>query len=447
MEDKYTQNIQMLLKQAANNSDAAARLWKLCRHEMLKEATVYIEDEKAAQEAVIQAFKNAYKSISDADTVNPAAWLNGYVKQECIRHMLPLRKAHSDSYTNQDEIPASRVKMTEDTAKITDYLLNVLNRLDAAERLVSVLRFRDQLGFNEIADKCGTTTEEIRHILTDAKTRISDAGGNLPLIFALVNRLYPFYKKAAVAEKKPEQVIDRPMSDEEKFNTELRELKEFFNTRTIRTDRLSDADIDDSEDSRNQNDNAFEEHADKQETDAGVNDMASSAKMIMASVMTADKDDTDDEYDPFGSKKKRIIFGIVAFVLVAAIIAAALLLLNPKNKNDNQSPSESKQPMVTEEAEAPETTPEETAVPEETAEPETVSDGSIGKALILVTDLSIRTGPGVAYEQVGTAEADKEYTVLETADADGYTWYRVDENQWIPDLQGQYISYTPSAQE
>ena len=66
----------------------------------------------------------------------------------------------------------------------------------------------------------------------------------------------------------------------------------------------------------------------------------------------------------------------------------------------------------------------------------------IGSAYIIVTDLNIRKGPGVGYEINGMAELEKNYDVLEIAEADGYTWYKVGDEQWIPDLAGQYVTYT-----
>ena len=82
--------------------------------------------------------------------------------------------------------------------------------------------------------------------------------------------------------------------------------------------------------------------------------------------------------------------------------------------------------------------PTPTPTPEPTPEGEPV----IGQATINVTDLTIRNGAGVSFEYVDLAEPDTTYDVYETAEADGYTWYRIGENQWVPS-DGTWIAYTP----
>ena len=48
----------------------------------------------------------------------------------------------------------------------------------------------------------------------------------------------------------------------------------------------------------------------------------------------------------------------------------------------------------------------------------------------------------VHYEYDGI-EYDATYDVYEIAEADGYTWYKVAEDQWVADYLGQYVTYTP----
>ena len=441
MENNNTQNIQALLQQAIHDKNAAVSLLNIYRNDMLKEAHVYLKDGNAAKDAVIRAFRNAYKDIRNANAEDLGKWLNQYVQDECIKASLPLKKAESQSYTEADEIPAGRMKMPEEN-RIRKNLRAVLNKLDTSERIVSVLRFRDQYSFKEIAEKCRVSEDEVRYILTDAKKTITDAKGSLPVIFALVNHLYPYYKETAPSEEKQKAAFVGKLSiEEEEFNTELRELREFFNTMTMSTTKLSDHDIDDSEDADAENiDQTFEMRAIRELSDSNVNDTASSARMIMAAAMEvgSEKDVSEQEYDPKGYWFKRIVTGVLLAILAVGIGVAVAII-----KSDH---SDDKEPQRTAETETatPEATAETTPEPTEEAVPD---DGSIGTAYILVTDLTMRKGPGVIYDQNGMAEPQKTYTVYEVTQADGYTWYRVGEDQWVPDLQSQFVTYTAKESE
>ena len=162
---------------------------------------------------------------------------------------------------------------------------------------------------------------------------------------------------------------------------------------------------------------------------------------FMAAAMEADSDDKElsREYNPKEYWLKWII-SIVLLAILAVGIGVAFAII----RTDRKQTPEPVKTAVTETPEVPEETPEPTPTPEPTEEP-VPDDGSIGTAEILVTDLMMRKGPGVTYEQNGMGEPQKTYTVYETAEADGYTWYRVGEDQWVPDLQSQFVTYTPKS--
>lgn len=66
---------------------------------------------------------------------------------------------------------------------------------------------------------------------------------------------------------------------------------------------------------------------------------------------------------------------------------------------------------------------------------------SIGKVVVNVTDLNIRSSASTSGSLVGNAEEGKTYYVFETASDDSYTWYRIGEDQWIAD-DGSWLTYT-----
>jgi uncharacterized protein YgiM (DUF1202 family) len=50
---------------------------------------------------------------------------------------------------------------------------------------------------------------------------------------------------------------------------------------------------------------------------------------------------------------------------------------------------------------------------------------------VIVDNLNIRSGAGLNEPIVSKAVNGKTYTAQETVQAQGYTWYRIGENQWI----------------
>ena len=56
----------------------------------------------------------------------------------------------------------------------------------------------------------------------------------------------------------------------------------------------------------------------------------------------------------------------------------------------------------------------------------------LGTLTVHVADLNFRTGPDPSYEAVGNSVPNSAYPVYETTEASGYTWYRIDENVWLP---------------
>lgn len=82
----------------------------------------------------------------------------------------------------------------------------------------------------------------------------------------------------------------------------------------------------------------------------------------------------------------------------------------------------------------------ETAQPSETAS--SVSDsGELGTLTVDIDAITIRSEPSVSAEELGTVYAGESYSVYGTHDADGYTWYEIDQSgQWIAS-DGSWVTY------
>ena len=176
------------------------------------------------------------------------------------------------------------------------------------------------------------------------------------------------------------------------------------------------------------------------------------------------KEEEEDYEDDYEDEEEGFHFPIWLLSLFAVILLIGFAVLAVKiflpdtwesitdkfSKKDH--PAETAKPT-------PETTPEPTMdytlTPEETAEPngeegteataeptqEAPVNAIIGTASVKVDKLNIRTKPSTAGDRVGTAVNGKTYDVYETASGEGYTWYRIADNQWIADKGGQWVTY------
>ena len=72
---------------------------------------------------------------------------------------------------------------------------------------------------------------------------------------------------------------------------------------------------------------------------------------------------------------------------------------------------------------------------------ETEKKETIGTITVMISSNIIeRDRPSVSADIVGDAYFGETYDVYETADAEGYTWYRIDEGTWIPD-DGTWVKF------
>ncbi len=103
-------------------------------------------------------------------------------------------------------------------------------------------------------------------------------------------------------------------------------------------------------------------------------------------------------------------------------------------------------------AEIPEPTPEPTEEPEPTAEPEPTPEEtpeptpeenpSLGTVKIITTDMNIRQDGSLSAKVVGVAPSGGTYDYYDKKDNDGYTWYKIGEDQWIAD-SGHWLQVIP----
>ena len=79
---------------------------------------------------------------------------------------------------------------------------------------------------------------------------------------------------------------------------------------------------------------------------------------------------------------------------------------------------------------------------EEVIEQNSSASDVIGQCYINVDAIKVRTAPNLSAEQVDVATVGQLKDVYEVVENDGYTWYRIGEDNWIAS-DGSWVSYTP----
>lgn len=87
-------------------------------------------------------------------------------------------------------------------------------------------------------------------------------------------------------------------------------------------------------------------------------------------------------------------------------------------------------------------TPTPSAVTETTQEPTVTSESSsLGTLTVDIDAITIRSEPSLSGSELGAVYSGETYTVYGTQQADGYTWYEIDQSgQWIAS-DGTWVTY------
>lgn len=136
--------------------------------------------------------------------------------------------------------------------------------------------------------------------------------------------------------------------------------------------------------------------------------------------------------------RRKEIRNIIIFLLLTVVflfdgINIAGLLMNGSSNTDTSGSTTAT------------STPTATATIEATAEATSTAASTLGDAIGSVqvgdTDIYLRSDTDVSSDMTGTAAAGAIYSVYDIVEANGYTWYELDENAWMPD-DGTWAVYT-----
>lgn len=136
---------------------------------------------------------------------------------------------------------------------------------------------------------------------------------------------------------------------------------------------------------------------------------------------------------------------VIKTILIYTVLTAALLfggtrifgiLMNGTAKAEAETAAASA--PAAEKTAAPSAAP--TIAPTPTPTPTVPSDTAIGTITIGSSEINVRNMPSTAGQLVTTVHAYSTCQVYETTVNEGYTWYRISENEWVPD-GGNWLTY------
>ena len=132
--------------------------------------------------------------------------------------------------------------------------------------------------------------------------------------------------------------------------------------------------------------------------------------------------------------KTILMYAVLTTVLLFAGTRVFGVLMNGTTKAKAEATASASATSTT----TPTATPAPTVTP--TPTPTVSANTVIGTITIGSSEINVRSTPSTTGELVTTAQAYLSYKVYETTTSGGYTWYRIAENEWVPD-GGNWLTY------
>ncbi len=415
MENEFSkEELRQLISDAAiGDRESMNTLIKHYSSRMYFTARLYLKDKKRAQSVTENALRNAFRKLEEAlKEDNFELWLSRIVQAEALYRIMPITEEtiSGTGYSNSDEIVDPYIEVPEED-ECKKRIYKIMDQLTDAERAVTTLHFYDHMSLRDVSNTLNISTGNVMGFLRSAKRKMNMVEDeSVGTYVAMMDKMNPDKSKTdslpledVVLEEEIETEPNLPQENEN-FLDDLKGMVP-VDERTTRVplETLQYETVKDEE---------------------------------PAIIQYEEREEIEEEEEEKDYPILNII--LIALIIVGIIVAVFLAkqIFYPSSAS-KEVPQETAEPT-------PEPTPTPTPTPEvveETPEPTEEPNPIIGHARVITAELRVRTGPGTSYDQVTTVKAGEEFDVLEVAENGGYTWYRIDENQWIAN-NGGMVEYT-----
>lgn len=470
------QELRAIVTSALRGSrDSIKNLLKYYTADMYFVSRLYLDDKETAKSSEQKALRSALSILGESlNSSDITDWMMKQVRQEALTKLMPIQttSAYGLYYDSSDEYPTNEDVIAFDENECRVRILKALDKVTEPERAVLALRFFDHMSIDEIAASLMISPEEVRSLLVSGKAGLRNSGTSIGTLIALCDRVNPENYTAeanaadhepeitaepvmaAVAEPKQSEILLEDAPAERPVREEIYTRQETVQPEPVIAKPKPEAPL-------------LEEVPQESELPGIVETPASEPQIVeepeaVKAVETVDEqplsyNDAEEE-KPVRKKNKKsshaFLKSILAILLgaVAAFGLYAYLFMNkpkpaantnkPQTTETTEAPTEEKE-TETKQEETKEETKEETPAeqPETPAEPE---NDIIGTAEVIVDELRIRSNSGTDSAEVDVAVYGTVYDVYEVRSDNDYMWYRIGDDMWIADQQGEWVTYTPA---
>ena len=141
-----------------------------------------------------------------------------------------------------------------------------------------------------------------------------------------------------------------------------------------------------------------------------------------------------------GTAVKTVIKTILMYVVLTIVLLFAGTRIFGLIINGTPGSTKAQPASVPTSTPAAEVTPSVTPAPTPTSTPSQTSSSILGTITIGSSEINVRSKPSTTAELITTVQPYSTCQVYETTSNEGYTWYRIAENEWVPDA-GNWLTY------
>ena len=468
------------------NRDAITELLKYYTADMYFVSRLYLDNKETAKKSEQKALRTALQRLGESlNAPDITEWMVSIVRKEALRQLTPVRTsaAYSSYYDSSDEYPTREDAMAFDEDECRIRILKALDQITEPERAVVAMRFFDHMSIDEIAKSLMVSLDEARSLLVSGKAGLRNSGTAVSTLMALCERVNPdTYTTEAIVIDEPREVEELPAEAaaakpvvaetpaapvHEPEHSEQIVLPEPEETPTPQVADEHPIILEVPEPAPETPVIPEPEENELPEIAVAEPVAIPEPEPVIKEVQTAVEqprvleEPEEERKMPVRKKKKSHILlkSLIAILLGAAAGFGLYLYLvmnkpkpyQPQTKpqttekeettdKQEEKPAETK----TEETKTEETKPAETQPESQPAETQPADNGVIGTAEVIVDQLRIRAGSGTGFDELDVAEYGAVYDVYEVRTDAQYMWYRIGDDMWIADSEGEWVTFTPS---